>query len=255
MSLFPCLGGKRISGNPECIVEKEIPGWKEIVKPCKEDAKFWHSVWQSADRPSRGVLKNIMTRTRNQYHYAIRRVKKMADSIRAKRLLEASEVGSCQLLKEMKKVKGCMKGESDLPDVVGGASGESQIVEEFKNVYSALYNSSDTSEDLAKLKDILKAEISINSVFEADKVTGQAVKEAACRMKPKKSDISGSYTSDAILNAPDIFFDHLAKVYRSWIMHGTVTMSLLSCAFLPLFKGGLKDPANTDSYRAIAGSS
>ena len=74
-------------------------------------------------------------------------------------------------------------------------------------------------------------------------------------MKPKKLDISGSYTSDAILNAPDIFFDPLAKIYRSWIIHGTVTMSLLSCAFLPLFKGGLKDPANTDSYRAIAGSS
>ena len=32
-------------------------------------------------------------------------------------------------------------------------------------------------------------------------------------------------------------------------------MSLLYCSFLPLFKGGLKDPANTDSYRAIAGSS
>ena len=30
---------------------------------------------------------------------------------------------------------------------------------------------------------------------------------------------------------------------------------LLACAFLPLFKGGLKDPASTDSYRAIAGSS
>ena len=122
-------------------------------------------------------------------------------------------------------------------------------------MYSALYNSSDTSEDLSKLKDILKAEISNDSVVEADRVTGQAVKEAACRMKSKKSDVSGSYTSDAILNAPDIFFDHLAKVYRSWIIHGTVTLSLLSCAFLPLFKGGLKDPANTDSYRAIAGSS
>ena len=35
----------------------------------------------------------------------------------------------------------------------------------------------------------------------------------------------------------------------------TVTLSLLSCAFLPLFKGGLKDPAQTDSYRAITGSS
>ena len=30
---------------------------------------------------------------------------------------------------------------------------------------------------------------------------------------------------------------------------------MLSCAFLPLFKGGLKDPTSTDSYRAIAGSS
>ena len=74
-------------------------------------------------------------------------------------------------------------------------------------------------------------------------------------MKPKKSDVSTSYTSDAILNAPDIFFDILAMVYRSWLVHGTVTLSLLSCAFLPLFKGGLKDPNQTDSYRAIAGSS
>ena len=30
---------------------------------------------------------------------------------------------------------------------------------------------------------------------------------------------------------------------------------MLSCAFLPLFKGGLKDPSSTDSWRAVAGSS
>ena len=29
----------------------------------------------------------------------------------------------------------------------------------------------------------------------------------------------------------------------------------MSCAFLPLFKGGLKNPAKFDSYRAIAGAS
>ena len=32
-------------------------------------------------------------------------------------------------------------------------------------------------------------------------------------------------------------------------------MSLLACAFFPLFKGGLKDNSKTDSYRAIAGAS
>ena len=125
----------------------------------------------------------------------------------------------------------------------------------FVSIYSTLYNSADTSTDMLSLKEKLKTEISNDSIMEVAKVTGNAVKEAAARMKPKKSDISNSYTSDAILNAPDIFFDLMALVYRSWLVHGTVTLSLLSCAFLPLFKGGLKDPAKTDSYRAIAGSS
>ena len=73
-------------------------------------------------------------------------------------------------------------------------------------------------------------------------------------MKPGKADVSMSYTSDAILNAPDYFFDLLAMVFCSWMVHGSVTMSLLACAFLPLYKGGFKDPAKSDSYRAIAGS-
>ena len=34
-----------------------------------------------------------------------------------------------------------------------------------------------------------------------------------------------------------------------------MTLELLSCAFIPLFKGGLKNPNVSDSYRAIAGSS
>ena len=50
-------------------------------------------------------------------------------------------------------------------------------------------------------------------------------------------------------------FDSLAAVFRSFLIHGDVTLELLSCAFLPLFKGGLKDPHKSDSYRAIAGSS
>ena len=183
-----------------------------------------------------------MSRTRNQYQYAIRRAKKMANSLQARKLLEASEKDSCQLLLEMKKIKGDKKSKGDLPDMVGGVSGESLIVKEFKKVYSTLYNSSESSEDMAELKDILAREILADSSAEAEKITGKTVKEAACRMKPRKSDVSQSYTSDAILNAPDIFFDLMALIYRSWLIHGSVTLSLLSCAFLPLFKGGLRTP-------------
>ena len=49
-------------------------------------------------------------------------------------------------------------------------------------------------------------------------------------------------------------FDQLATVFRSFLIHGTLTSYLLACCFLPLLKGN-KDPADTGSYRAIAGTS
>jgi hypothetical protein len=87
------------------------------------------------------------------------------------------------------------------------------------------------------------------------KLTGSVVKEAALDMKPAKGDVTGGFSADAILNALDIMFEHLAAVYSSFLFHGTMTPSLLACSFLPLLKSSIKDPADTGSYRAIAGSS
>ena len=74
-------------------------------------------------------------------------------------------------------------------------------------------------------------------------------------MLPGKNDVTEVYTSDVFLHAPDSLFDHLATVFRSYLNHGTVTLQILCCAFLPLFKGVLKNPEVFDSYRAIAGAS
>ena len=73
--------------------------------------------------------------------------------------------------------------------------------------------------------------------------------------KPGKIDVTIAYSSDVFLNGPDLLFDLLAPVFQSFLIHGTVTLQILTCAFLPLFKGGLKDPEKFDSYRAIAGAS
>ena len=160
----------------------------------------------------------------------------MSNSIRANNLLIASQGGSNNLLREMKLIKGSKKSSGNLPDSVGGASGEQLIVEEFKTVYASLYNSLDTSEQMAELKAGLNSQIGEDSLYEVERITGAVVKEAACRLKPAKSEENGSFTSDAIVNAPDSFFDSLAPVYRSWLVHGTVTLTLLACAFLPLLK-------------------
>ena len=74
-------------------------------------------------------------------------------------------------------------------------------------------------------------------------------------MKPGKSDVSGTYTSNAILHAPDSFFDALASIFRSFLVLGTISRHLFDFPFLTLLKSNLMDPLSTDSYRAIAGSS
>ena len=126
----------------------------------------------------------------------------------------------------------------------------------FREVYSTLYNSWGTEGEMNSIKqkvaDLVQSE---SSMIEVDKLTGSVVKKAACRMKAGKMDVSGGFSSDALLHAPDSLFDNLAMVYRSWMVHGTVTLSLLACAFMPLLKSTVKDPADTNNYRAIAGSS
>ena len=43
-------------------------------------------------------------------------------------------------------------------------------------------------------------------------------------------------------------------MFRSWLVHGTVSQPLLACAFIPLLNSSQKNSAETKSYRAIAGS-
>ena len=156
-------------------------------------------------------------------------------------------------MKTIKKGRG--DGNSELPDTVGGAVGEQNISELFKESYEKLYNSAPSDEEMIAMKDALENMITLGSNDEVEKVTGNVVKEAVSKLKPQKTDVSGSYVSDALKNAPDILYDKLALVYRSWLNHGTVTPTLLACSFMPLLKSSVKDPSDPASYRAIAGSS
>ena len=170
------------------------------------------------------------------------------------KLFEAALLGGGDIFKELKKIKGG-KYQLDLPETVAGADGEAQVCQKFKEVYCDLYNSSDTSNEMLTVKAEVEDRVSQEDEDQIKKVTVESVKTAVLMMKKGKCDVSGSFTTDAIKNAPDSFYGHLTAVYRSWLVHGTVSRPLLACAFLPLLKSSQKDPALTKSYRAIAGSS
>ena len=100
---------------------------------------------------------------------------------------------------------------------------------------------------MENIKETLHGLINDDSGREAEKITGKIVKQACSRMKPGKIDVTESYSSDVFLNGPDLLYDLLARVFQSFLVHGTVTIQILCCAFLPLFKGGLKNPEKFDS--------
>ena len=52
---------------------KVTAGWKQYVEPYQDNAKFWHAIWNSAGRPQNTELHNIMKRTRNRFHYQVRK--------------------------------------------------------------------------------------------------------------------------------------------------------------------------------------
>ena len=101
-----------------------------------------------------------------------------------KKLLEASETSSVDLLLEMKKIRGNNKINHDLPDDVGGAKGEANIVEKFCEVYEELYNSSGSEEALHSIKAHLEELIAGSETGENEVL--KVVKQAASKMKPGK---------------------------------------------------------------------
>ena len=252
---IPLSAKTRPSGK---VMGEKLPGWTENVAPAKSDALSWHAIWLSAGRPSSGALFQVMRWTRNKFHYAVRKAKRLAATIKSRKLMEAAEQGNIALMREMRNTMNRKDHGQSIPESLDGKVTHDSILERFRECYEELYNSAGTEHAMdiikEKLQNILK-ENNHESVKEVNKVTGKLVKQACSRMLPGKTDVTEVYTSDVFLHAPDVLFDQLAAVFRSYLVHGTVTLQILSCAFLPLFKGGFKNPAVFDSYRAIAGAS
>ena len=75
------------------------------MKEYAEKAKFWHYIWKEDGRKRSGVLADIRRKTRAQYRYAIRRVKKDYIQLRNNRMGEAVANNNDRMLwNEVKKM-------------------------------------------------------------------------------------------------------------------------------------------------------
>ena len=84
----------------------------------------------------------------------------------------------------------------------------------FQEAYENLFNSAPTAGEMEEMKTVLENLIEIANKGEVSKVTGGIVKEAVAKLKPNITDVSGSYASDALTNAPDLLYEQLATIFR-----------------------------------------
>ena len=229
----PLTGGVPTAAKGDRPQQEVIPECSAEVEPYRLEATSCHRAWLAAGKLRQGEAQEARLRSHTQFLYAVSRVKRASKLHQAKGLFGAA-----------------MSGDVD------GVTGDHEVAGKFREVYEALYNSSPSEPEMTNLKVEIQMLIQTEaSEYEIEKLTADVVKEAVCLMKPHKMDISQGFSSDAILHAPDLLFSLLSLVLRDWLTHCTVTPSVLACAFIPLLKNSLKDPALTDSYRTIAGSS
>ena len=194
-----------------------------------------------------------MKKSRNNFHYAVRRNENMQDKLRNDKLLN-SGINSKSFFKEINKSTTYKEASSS---VIDDKHGSKNIADHFKTIYESLFNEQSNA-NLNNIEKEINEGIQNNindSLYYINLMTSDLVRRAISRLKNDKSDESGLFTSDCIKAAPKEFSEVLANLFRNYLIHGHISVNLLLCALSPIVKDNNGDIASSKNYRAIAISS
>ena len=172
-------------------------------------------------------MKNSMKKTRNQYHYQIRKNRKMNDIIKKNRLLNACINNNGDIFDEIKKLRKA----PTVPTMVDGVS--YKIESHFANTYRQLYNSIEDDHNLTHVAEHLSKAIDSNS-------------------HPYRNDPINDFTSDCLINTPFALSEQLSLLFRQFLIHGHASPILMVSTLLPMIKDKLGDTWSSSNYRSIA---
>ena len=233
------------------VRRKKTVGWKELVEPYQDGAHFWHSVWVSAGKPMNTELHKIMKHSRNRYHCQIRKCRRVENYLRNQKIIENCVENDTDLFSEIRKQR---KNNNTDEVTIDGASGE-EIPGRFATIYNELFNRGKDDDKIDAMKIELERGISRDDVSETDRINSEVIKEAMKQIKGNKSDAIYDFSSDFLKHGPDILYEHLANIMKTFAVHGHISEHLLVATLVPLVKDKLGDLCSSKNYRSIAISS
>ncbi len=243
---IPHSGGKKPKNKKEVI-----PKWNEEIQSYKDKSLFWHSVWESAGKPINTELHHIMKRTRNVYHFQIRKWKRMLNIMKRNALLQAClGDNKTDIFKVIKKMRKCNMVSSSTID-----GRTEDIGDHFAGIYKSLFNSVHDETELMHIESLISKRITDESMIDVQKLTPEVVAEALLHLKNDKTDPVSKYTSDSLKIASDILSGPICQLFRSYLIHGYISNILLISTLVPLLKDKLGDVCSSSNYRSIAISS
>ena len=96
-----------------------------------------------------------MKRTRNLYHYQVRKIKKSENLIKKNKLLDACINGNQNIFKEIKKLRNIR------PKVANSIDGVNEnISEHFRSIYAKLYNSVNEGNEMVNICKTINEKVS-----------------------------------------------------------------------------------------------
>ena len=232
--------------------KKVIPGWNEIVKPFKDDAAFWYSIWVSLGRPQNNNLHLVMKKTRNKYHQILRKVKNQEKELRDDRFMNDCLNGNINnVFSEIRQ----LRSNKSPPSTVDGVRGEKNIAEHFKSIYSQLYNTHHDENEVRVIKDRINGNINQEDHQILNKITPNLLSKIINKMKKGKNDVQYDWRSEALKHANIVISSHVSNLFRIYLVHNHMTLALLKSALIPIIKDPNSMQSSSENYRAIAISS
>ena len=199
-----------------------------------------------------GEVFQAMIHSRNQYKYAVRRLKRANDKIQNDKFCKSILKGGVNIFAEIRKFRGSSRTVSSRIDEEVGAE---NIANHFSGIYSQLYNRADQGQAVSDVHHHILLGVDHGGLAQVDRIDKELVAKAMKKMKTGKNDAIFDFQSDCLINGPPELLDHITNLLKLFIIHGEVPSILLLCTLLPIVKDNLGDITSSDNYRAIASGS
>jgi hypothetical protein len=232
-----------------------VPGWTEKVEPARRQSILWHNIWVECGRPKTGNVADIMRRTRAQYHYAVRSVKRDENNIVKQRFAETvlNDGYNRNFWKEVKKLNGKKAVSAGVVDDNCNPQSISQL---FADKYQDLYNNvSYNVEELKGIQLSIVEKIAQTGYCADYIIRPDEVIEALCRLKANKNDGGEGLSTNHFKFAGVELSVHLAFLFSSILVHGSMPDDFHKCTAIPIPKSKNLNVTDSNNYRGIALSS